>query len=227
MDAGGHGAPPPSRAVPVPAVLSATGRALEAAGRGAERVQLRPGVCHCPPGALPARGAARSHAGRSCPDPPCPIPRVPQGASPQCHCEGGSREGPAGARSGLAALEGSGMLHWGDVAVLGGFPPAFPQALDGDLYERLREHLSAASRTEVETCWATQDWFQGVVEASARVTAPSPELGGTGGHRGAPRPHATLCCRCAGSRTSSSSCRTTPPSPWRPSSASSSPGWRR
>ncbi|XP_071299116.1 F-BAR and double SH3 domains protein 1 isoform X1 [Agelaius tricolor] len=47
--------------------------------------------------------------------------------------------------------------------------PAAMQALDGDLYERLREHLSAASRTEVETCRATRDWFQGVVEASARV----------------------------------------------------------
>uniref|UniRef100_A0A672UHR2 FCH and double SH3 domains 1 n=1 Tax=Strigops habroptila TaxID=2489341 RepID=A0A672UHR2_STRHB len=47
--------------------------------------------------------------------------------------------------------------------------PAAMQALDGDLYERLREHLSAASRTEVETCWATRDCFQGVAEASARV----------------------------------------------------------
>ncbi|NXJ74966.1 FCSD1 protein, partial [Trogon melanurus] len=47
--------------------------------------------------------------------------------------------------------------------------PAAMQALDGDLYERLREHLSSASRTEVETCRATRDWFQGVVEASARV----------------------------------------------------------
>ncbi|CAN8189741.1 unnamed protein product [Coccothraustes coccothraustes] len=47
--------------------------------------------------------------------------------------------------------------------------PSAMQALDGDLYERLREHLSAASRTEVETCRATRDWFQGVVEASARV----------------------------------------------------------
>ncbi|NXF26687.1 FCSD1 protein, partial [Rhodinocichla rosea] len=47
--------------------------------------------------------------------------------------------------------------------------PAAMQALDGDLYERLREHLSAASRTEVETCRATRDWFQGVVEASTRV----------------------------------------------------------
>lgn len=75
------------------------------------------------------------------------------------------------------------MLQRGDVAVLGGFPPAFPQALDGDLYERLREHLSVASRTEVETCRATRDWFQGVVEASARVTAAPHELGGTGGHR--------------------------------------------
>ncbi|NXJ02953.1 FCSD1 protein, partial [Psophia crepitans] len=47
--------------------------------------------------------------------------------------------------------------------------PAAMQALDGDLYERLREHLSVASRTEVETCRATGDWFQGVAEASARV----------------------------------------------------------
>ncbi|XP_062485272.1 F-BAR and double SH3 domains protein 1 isoform X2 [Pezoporus occidentalis] len=47
--------------------------------------------------------------------------------------------------------------------------PAAMQALDGDLYERLREHLSAASRTEVETCRATRDCFQGVAEASARV----------------------------------------------------------
>ncbi|NXT62059.1 FCSD1 protein, partial [Chaetops frenatus] len=47
--------------------------------------------------------------------------------------------------------------------------PAAMQALDGDLYERLREHLSAASRTEVETCRATRDGFQSVVEASARV----------------------------------------------------------
>ncbi|XP_068273281.1 F-BAR and double SH3 domains protein 1 isoform X2 [Nyctibius grandis] len=47
--------------------------------------------------------------------------------------------------------------------------PAAMQALDGDLYERLREHLAAASQTEVETCRATQDWFQGVAEASVRV----------------------------------------------------------
>ncbi|NXV50852.1 FCSD1 protein, partial [Uria aalge] len=47
--------------------------------------------------------------------------------------------------------------------------PAAIQALDGDLYERLREHLSVASQTEVETCRATQDWFQSVAEASARV----------------------------------------------------------
>ncbi|XP_074772005.1 F-BAR and double SH3 domains protein 1 isoform X4 [Athene noctua] len=47
--------------------------------------------------------------------------------------------------------------------------PAAMQALDGDLYERLREHLSAASQTEVETCRATRDWFQGIAEASTRV----------------------------------------------------------
>ncbi|XP_074958381.1 F-BAR and double SH3 domains protein 1 [Phalacrocorax aristotelis] len=47
--------------------------------------------------------------------------------------------------------------------------PTAMQALDGDLYERLREHLSVASRTEVETCQATRDWFQGVAEASMQV----------------------------------------------------------
>ncbi|NXG45790.1 FCSD1 protein, partial [Psilopogon haemacephalus] len=48
--------------------------------------------------------------------------------------------------------------------------PAAMQALDGDLYEWLREHLSTASRTEVDTCRATREWFQGVAEASARVS---------------------------------------------------------
>lgn len=62
-------------------------------------------------------------------------------------------------------------------------PPAFPQALDGDLYERLREHLSVASRTEVETCRVTRDWFQGVAEASVQVTHSSQEQGWIGGDR--------------------------------------------
>ncbi|XP_064017535.1 F-BAR and double SH3 domains protein 1 isoform X2 [Pogoniulus pusillus] len=48
--------------------------------------------------------------------------------------------------------------------------PAAMQALDGDLYERLQGHLSVASRTEVDTCQATRDWFQGVAEASAQVS---------------------------------------------------------
>ncbi|NXT80517.1 FCSD1 protein, partial [Zapornia atra] len=61
------------------------------------------------------------------------------------------------------------LEHYRRTVLGGGFPCAFPQALDGDLYERLREHLSAASRTEVETCQATQDWFHGLAEASARV----------------------------------------------------------
>ncbi|XP_061858740.1 F-BAR and double SH3 domains protein 1 isoform X2 [Colius striatus] len=47
--------------------------------------------------------------------------------------------------------------------------PAAIQALEGDLYERLREHLSVLSRTEAETCRAAWDWFQGVAEASALV----------------------------------------------------------
>ncbi|NXX75838.1 FCSD1 protein, partial [Urocolius indicus] len=47
--------------------------------------------------------------------------------------------------------------------------PAAIQALDGDLYERLREHLLMLSQTEAETCRAAWDWFQGVAEASALV----------------------------------------------------------
>ncbi|XP_072729600.1 F-BAR and double SH3 domains protein 1 isoform X3 [Ciconia boyciana] len=68
-----------------------------------------------------------------------------------------------------AAMQG--WLPWGvrDAPRGDAGSATFPQALDGDLYERLREHLSAASRTEVETCQATRDWFQGVVEASAQV----------------------------------------------------------
>ncbi|NWS55829.1 FCSD1 protein, partial [Chunga burmeisteri] len=68
--------------------------------------------------------------------------------------------------------------------------PTAMQVLDGDLYERLREHLSAASRTEVETCRATRDWFQGVAEASTRVTAPVPGAGGAGEDERAPQLHA-------------------------------------
>ncbi|NXP75026.1 FCSD1 protein, partial [Ramphastos sulfuratus] len=68
--------------------------------------------------------------------------------------------------------------------------PAAMQALDGDLYERLREHLSMASRTEVDTCRTTRDWFQGVAEASARVTAPTQWAGsGQEGTGEPPQPH--------------------------------------
>lgn len=227
-DAGGHGvappAPSPSPALPVPAVLGAAGRAVEAARGGAERVRLCPGLCHSPPGALPARGAARRDAGRTCPHPATSPPR--QGPAPGSSSvqRGGFRQG--GGRAGGAWWVRAGPQ--GTWAVLGGgFPPAFFQALDGDLYERLREHLSVASRTEVETCRATRDWFQGVAEASARVTAPVPGAGGQEGTGEPPSLTACPCRRYAGSRTSSSSCRTTLPSPWPPSSTCSSPGWRR
>lgn len=108
-----------------------------------------------------------------------------------------------------AVLGGGGVSHpfaprvgfppvFPPVCPWGGFPLIFPQALDGDLYERLREHLSVASRTEVETCRATRDWFQSVAEASARVTA-APVLGALGGGGAAqvspPAPH---CSSAAG-----------------------------
>ncbi|NXC46346.1 FCSD1 protein, partial [Penelope pileata] len=47
--------------------------------------------------------------------------------------------------------------------------PAVMQALDGDLYERLRDHLSTAGRAEAETCEATRDWFWRLAEAAVQV----------------------------------------------------------
>ncbi|XP_067423053.1 F-BAR and double SH3 domains protein 1 isoform X2 [Emydura macquarii macquarii] len=47
--------------------------------------------------------------------------------------------------------------------------PAVMKTLDGDLYERLREHLTLVSQTELEACHATQERFQGILEASAQV----------------------------------------------------------
>ncbi|NWY03498.1 FCSD1 protein, partial [Nothoprocta ornata] len=48
--------------------------------------------------------------------------------------------------------------------------PAVMQALDGDLYERLRDHLTLTSQTEIEVCQATQEWFQRVAESSTQVS---------------------------------------------------------
>uniref|UniRef100_A0A8B9NX67 FCH and double SH3 domains 1 n=1 Tax=Apteryx owenii TaxID=8824 RepID=A0A8B9NX67_APTOW len=47
--------------------------------------------------------------------------------------------------------------------------PAVMQALDGDLYERLRDHLTLTSQTEIEICQATQEWFQRVLESSTQI----------------------------------------------------------
>ncbi|XP_064376856.1 F-BAR and double SH3 domains protein 1 isoform X2 [Dromaius novaehollandiae] len=47
--------------------------------------------------------------------------------------------------------------------------PAVMQALDGDLYERLRDHLTLTSQTEIEICQATKEWFQRVLESSTRI----------------------------------------------------------
>lgn len=129
-----------------------------------------------------------------------PTPHLPPPGSHKKHlpcaaARGCSREGPAGVGVRDAPRGGQGCSPriqrcspgGGAGGAGGGFPPAFPQALDGDLYERLREHLAVASRTEVETCRATGDWFQGVAEASVRVTAPVPGAGG-GGQEGLGEP---------------------------------------
>ncbi|NXE53374.1 FCSD1 protein, partial [Casuarius casuarius] len=47
--------------------------------------------------------------------------------------------------------------------------PAVMQALDGDLYERLRDHLTLTSQPEIEICQATKEWFQRIVESSTQI----------------------------------------------------------
>ncbi|XP_062443078.1 F-BAR and double SH3 domains protein 1 isoform X2 [Rhea pennata] len=47
--------------------------------------------------------------------------------------------------------------------------PTVMQALDGDLYERFRDHLTLTSQTEIEICQATQEWFQRVLESSTQI----------------------------------------------------------
>uniref|UniRef100_A0A8C8SHJ5 FCH and double SH3 domains 1 n=1 Tax=Pelusios castaneus TaxID=367368 RepID=A0A8C8SHJ5_9SAUR len=47
--------------------------------------------------------------------------------------------------------------------------PVVMKTLDGDLYERLRDHLTLVSQTELEACHATQEQFRGILEASAQV----------------------------------------------------------
>jgi len=88
----------------------------------------------------------------------------------QGHC--GPSQSPNGCR---VVLWGWGRSRWqGPMPV-----PMWmccPQALDGDLYERLRDHLSTAGRAEVESCEITQDWFQRISEAATQVLPPIPSL---------------------------------------------------
>ncbi|MGH0142955.1 UNVERIFIED_CONTAM: hypothetical protein FKN15_076960, partial [Acipenser sinensis] len=44
------------------------------------------------------------------------------------------------------------------------------QDLDGDLYERLREHFTLLSQTEIDSCQATQSAFLGVLQDSCQVS---------------------------------------------------------
>ncbi|NXA39754.1 FCSD1 protein, partial [Eudromia elegans] len=48
--------------------------------------------------------------------------------------------------------------------------PAVMEALDGDIYERLQDHLTLMSQTEIEVCQATQEWFQRVRESSSQIS---------------------------------------------------------
>ncbi|MGH0185791.1 UNVERIFIED_CONTAM: hypothetical protein FKN15_021412 [Acipenser sinensis] len=45
-----------------------------------------------------------------------------------------------------------------------------PVDLDGDLYERLREHFTLLSQTEIDSCQATQSAFLGVLKDSCQVS---------------------------------------------------------
>ena len=44
------------------------------------------------------------------------------------------------------------------------------QALDGNVYDHLKDYLIAFSRTELETCQAVQNTFQFLLETSSKVS---------------------------------------------------------
>ncbi|XP_029439327.1 F-BAR and double SH3 domains protein 1 isoform X2 [Rhinatrema bivittatum] len=48
--------------------------------------------------------------------------------------------------------------------------PAVMKCLDGDLYDRLRDHLTLISKTEIDSCHLTQKQFRGILEASKQVS---------------------------------------------------------
>lgn len=48
--------------------------------------------------------------------------------------------------------------------------PLFLQALDGNVYDHLKDYLMAFSRTELEACQAVQNTFQFLLETSSRVS---------------------------------------------------------
>ncbi|XP_069510228.1 F-BAR and double SH3 domains protein 1 [Ambystoma mexicanum] len=48
--------------------------------------------------------------------------------------------------------------------------PAVMKSLDGDLYERLRDHLTMISRTELDTCHSLQERFRIILGASKQVS---------------------------------------------------------
>lgn len=50
------------------------------------------------------------------------------------------------------------------------FFPSLIQALDGNVYDHLKDYLMAFSKTELETCQAVQNTFQFLLETSSRVS---------------------------------------------------------
>ncbi|XP_065410877.1 F-BAR and double SH3 domains protein 1 isoform X1 [Chrysemys picta bellii] len=58
--------------------------------------------------------------------------------------------------------------------------PAVMKTLDGDLYERLRDHLTLVSQSELEACHATQERFRGILEASTQVCLLEARSGSAG-----------------------------------------------
>uniref|UniRef100_A0A8C4YK28 FCH and double SH3 domains 1 n=1 Tax=Gopherus evgoodei TaxID=1825980 RepID=A0A8C4YK28_9SAUR len=58
--------------------------------------------------------------------------------------------------------------------------PAVMKTLDGDLYKRLRDHLTLVSQTELEACHATQEQFRGILEASTQVRLLEARSGSAG-----------------------------------------------
>lgn len=62
-----------------------------------------------------------------------------------------------------------GIMCQSSIIIFGFYNIPLFQALDGNVYDHLKDYLIAFSRTELETCQAIQNTFQFLLENSSKV----------------------------------------------------------